>query len=62
MNKLTLEAARVNAGYTIKEVSQITGISAPTIIGYEKKKTDPRWSSLKKLISLYKVKVDNLDL
>lgn len=60
--KLTLKAARVNAGYTQKEVANIIGINYQTLGRYEKNSSDISIGTLKKIISLYNVDTDNIFL
>lgn len=53
--KATLRACRVNAGYTIKEVSELMELSKPTIISYESGKRTPKQSLLMAFAYLYNV-------
>lgn len=58
--KITLRAARVNRGLTLKDVAEKTGKCAETISKYEIDSTDiPRDLSLK-LIEIYEVPQDLL--
>lgn len=52
MPKITLEAARVNAHLTQKELADILGISNVTVVNWEKGKTEPTLSQLKKISEL----------
>lgn len=56
----TLKGARVNAGYTQREVSEILGISNVTIGNWEKGKTFPKVNQVEKLASLYGVNINDL--
>jgi DNA-binding XRE family transcriptional regulator len=60
MGKITLKAARVNAGYKQKEVSELLDISNKTICSWEKGKTVPKVDMVNKLCELYKVNYDDL--
>ena len=60
MRKLTLKAARVNAGLTQSEVVLILGINKGTLINYEKYRTIPDISTAQKLASLYGLSVDDI--
>lgn len=60
--KLTLAAARVNAGLTRKEVSRITGISVAMLGRYESGKTEIRGTALQKMCLLYKIGIEDLVL
>lgn len=53
MSKVSLKAARVNAGLTLKEVSEKTNISEYTLSKYEKGKSVPRWDTFVMLCSVY---------
>ena len=52
MPKITLEAARVNAHLTQKELAEILGVSNTTVVNWEKGKTEPSLSQLKKISEL----------
>jgi transcriptional regulator with XRE-family HTH domain len=53
--KITWRAARVNAGYTLKEVSEMTKKNMDLIRRYEKDSTDIPWALTNELLKLYKV-------
>lgn len=53
--KLTWRAARVNAGYTLKEVAALTGRSIDTIHRYERDSKEIPLDLMSKLLSLYLV-------
>lgn len=60
MYKVTLRAARINCGFTTKEVGAITGKSEATIQKYEKDSTNiPRDLSVV-LLQLYKVPEEHI--
>lgn len=52
MTRITLEAARVNAHLTQKELAEILGVSNVTVVNWEKGKTEPSISQLKKISEL----------
>ena len=56
--KVTLRAARVNRGLTLKEVSKKTGWCIDTIASYEKNSSDIPHSLLVSLLDLYNVPFD----
>lgn len=56
--KITLEAARVNAGFTQKQVAQRLGITKETISRWEKGKTSPKADMFLCLINLYGVPIE----
>ena len=58
--KLTLKAARVNAGLTQDEVAETLKKSKNTIINYEKGRSTPDIETGKALAALYGLSVDDL--
>lgn len=59
--KLTLKAARVNAGLTQEEVGKEVGKSKNTIANYENGKSMPDMKTGKALAALYGLSVDDLN-
>lgn len=53
-----LKKARINAGYTQKQVAEITGISQPIISRIEKGDREPSIENLCTLIDFYEVSAD----
>lgn len=60
MLKITLKAARVNAGLTQKEVANEIGVSNKTLCGWENGRVIPRVCYIDILCSLYGVSYDNI--
>lgn len=60
--KITLKAARVNAGLTQKEVAAKMRVSNNTVLNWEKGSVKPSLSTLAMLCSIYKVSEDNIFL
>lgn len=60
MPKITLKAARVNAGYTQQEVADILNISNKTICRWESGAAFPKADKIDAICSLYGVSYDNL--
>lgn len=58
--KLTLKAARVNAGMTQDEVAETLKKSKNTIVNYEKGRSTPDIETGKALAALYGLSVDDL--
>lgn len=58
--KLTLKAARVNAGLTQQQVAEQTGIARSTLIRWEKGLTKPSKPTLAGLCALYHILPDQL--
>lgn len=59
--RITLEAARVNAGLLQKDVCQRLGISIPTLISWESGKTLPSVDKAQEIASLYGVHLDDIN-
>ena len=58
MPKISLEAVRVNAGYSQKEWAEMFGISNSTVVNWEKGKTEPTLSQLRKMSELSGIPMD----
>ena len=61
MNKITLSAARVNAGYSQKAAAKLLNISNKTLCSWEKGKTFPEQPMIDKLCELYGVTYDMIN-
>lgn len=61
MPKITLSAARVNAGYSQKSAAEILGISNKTLCNWEKGKSFPDQPMIEKLCNLYGVTYDMIN-
>ena len=62
MLEISLRAARVNAGLTLKEASECVSIHHETLSKYEKDSSDIPMSLLNKLSVLYQIPKDNIFL
>lgn len=51
--KISLEAARTNAGYTLKEASKLIGVSVATLHSWEKDSSSVKISSVHKIEEVY---------
>lgn len=60
MLKITLSAARENAGFTQKEVAKVLKISNKTIGNWENYVSSPSMAQAEQLSSLYKIPIDNI--
>ena len=60
--QITLEAARVNAGMTQKEVAMAMNVDRTTVIRWEKAKKIPNYDESEKLAELYQIPLDNIFL
>ena len=58
--KLSLKAARVNAGLSQKEVASKLGVSIHTIINWERGITKPKKYTLMALSSIYNIDINEL--
>ena len=61
IEKLTLKKARQLAGYTLREVAEITGLSLTMVHLYEKGEHSPTIQTALKLAELYGVTVYDID-
>lgn len=60
--QLTLKALRINAGYTAKEVSEMTDIHVQTLLKYEKDSSKIPMNLLKELSEIYQTPLDYIFL
>lgn len=58
--KLTLEAARINAGYTQAQAAKILGLKPTTLAGWEKDSTKLSYIAAHRLAKLYGITPDLL--
>lgn len=58
MPRISLEAARVNAGLTQKELAEMLGVSNVTIINWEKGNSEPSVSQLRTISELSGIPMD----
>lgn len=62
VQKLKLKAARVQAGYTQKQVEGILGVAHNRLSQWESGQVIPRLNNFMALCKLYNVEPDELDL
>lgn len=62
MLKITLTAARVNAGYSLDEVAKKIKKNKGTIINWEKGRTSMSIQDFDELCRLYRISKDNINL
>lgn len=58
MPRISLEAARVNANLTQKELAKILGVSNNTVNGWENGRGEPSLSQLRKISELSGISMD----
>ena len=58
--RISLAAARVNAGYTQQEACKLIGVSKNTLIAWESGKRIPKPDYIKKIEEVYKINYSNL--
>ena len=58
---ISIKAARVNAGYKLFEAAEELGVSVCTLANYEKGKTEPSYTTVRKMSQLYKQSIDDLN-
>ena len=61
MMKISLAAARVNAGLTQKEAAVMLGVSNRTLGKWENKESFPNAQQIEKICELYVVSYDNIN-
>jgi DNA-binding XRE family transcriptional regulator len=61
MVKITLKAARVNAGYDQKTAAELLGVGNKTLGSWENGITFPDWPMIEKICKLYGVPYDQLN-
>ena len=61
MPKITLSAARVNAGYSQKAAAELLGVSNKTLCNWENGKTYPDQPMIEKICNLYGVTYDMIN-
>lgn len=60
MPKISIKAARVNAGLTQKEAARRLGINPDTLASYERKSNKLTLEMLKKMAELYRIPAEFL--
>lgn len=58
MPRISLEAARVNAGLTQKELAERLGVSNATVVNWEKGVTEPSLSQLRLISQISGIPMD----
>lgn len=58
--KISIKAARVNAGLTIKEAAKLIGICETTLINWEKDPSVIQSKHQKKISEVYNFPIDNI--
>lgn len=56
--KITLRAARVNAGLSQEDVCKVLGVSKPTLVRWEQRADNIKASQLKTLSELYNIPIN----
>ena len=60
--RISLAAARVNAGLTQEQVAKELAVSKNTIVAWENNKSEPKMSQARQLSELYQLPLDNIFL
>lgn len=60
--KISLAAARVNAGLTQDDVAKVLKVGKQTVSSWEKGKSEPKMSQSRQLSELYKMPLDYIFL
>lgn len=58
MPKITLKAARVNAGYTQEKAAELIGVGVNTLKNWESKKSFPNQPQIEKICEVYDIHYD----
>ena len=58
--KISLAAARINAGLTQSDVAGIMKLNKQTIVNWEKGKIIPKYAQLEMLSRTYNIPIDNI--
>lgn len=58
--KITLSAARVNAGMTLEQACKALKVSKNTLIKWEKGKSCPTWDKVQLISEVYRFPTDNI--
>ena len=58
--KISLAAARVNAGMYQRDAAKKLGITPETLRGYERGKQVPNWTTVKKMEEIYGISADDI--
>lgn len=61
MDKITLRAARVNAGYTQQRAAELIGVSLSTIKNWEAGKSFPNQPMIDKICEVYRTSYDRIN-
>lgn len=62
MLKISLKAARVNAGLTLIEVAKMSNISVSALSSWENGQTEPKFSQAIRLSEIYNIPIDNIQI
>lgn len=60
--KISLAAARVNAGLTQNDVAKVLRVGKQTVVSWEKGKSEPKMSQSRQLSELYNMPLDYIFL
>lgn len=60
-DKITLRAARVNAGYTQQRAAELIGVSLSTIKNWEAGKSFPNQPMIDKICEVYRICYDRIN-
>lgn len=60
--RISMAAARVNAGLTQAAAAELLGVNRSTLVRYESGKTSPDWDVVNKMVDIYEIPIDYLRL
>ena len=61
MLKITLKAARINAGFTLEQVANRLNVTVSTVRNWENGNTEPKINQAYELCELYCVSLDSIN-
>lgn len=60
MIRIKLSAARINAGYSQRQIADMIGVSRTTIQSWEQYKTSPNVEQAEQLSAIYSLPLENI--
>lgn len=60
--KITMKAARVNAGMTLRDAAKALGVATATLVSWEQGRTSPTLEKARKLSEIYNFPLEHIFL
>lgn len=61
MSKMSLRAARVDAGFTMRDVAERLNVNENTVSAWERGRSDPRAKQVSEMLKMYGRKFEDID-